>query len=334
MSDPDRPRPSHAPAAPSTQHAEPADPDGPGKPGDPARGALLKTLEGVENLPTLPQVVARVLALAEDPAVSARQIADMIGQDQALAAAVLKLVNAPFYGLSRRISSIHHAVLLLGFRTVRNLSLSAVLVKSFGEPSLDHRFDRMRLWRHAVACATGARLLASKLGTDDAEEAFLAGLVHDMGIVVLDQFFHEGFRRVLDLVIAMDMPLRDAETEVFGQDHAAVGKLLARRWNFPAAVSEAIARHHEPWKAKRDPSLAAIVHVADGWRPGSAVMSESGDDETPAMPAPEDDSFWDRETVDPRALEILRLGPEDLAHFREGLEAEWERAQTLLTLAP
>jgi putative nucleotidyltransferase with HDIG domain len=181
-------------------------------------------------------------------------------------------VNAPFFGLGRRISSIQHAVLLLGVRTVRNLVLSAVLVKSFGESSRDRRFDRGRLWRHTVACAAGARMLSRRLGGGDPEEAFLAGLVHDMGIVVFDQFFHDGFRRVADLATGMGMPLIAAEREVFGSDHAFVGRQLARRWNFPAAVAEAIGCHHEPGRARLVPILAATVHLAD-WLEGAAEIA-------------------------------------------------------------
>jgi putative nucleotidyltransferase with HDIG domain len=220
---------------------------------------LVRVLDRIDGLPALPEFVTRMLNMADDPDVSSRDIARMVSDDQAMAAAVLRLVNAPFYGLGRPISSIQHAVLLLGQRTVRNLALSAVLVKSFGEASRDRRFDRVRLWRHTVACAAGARLLAQRFGTQDPEEAFLAGLVHDMGIVVFDQFFHDGFRRVADLVTGMGTPLVEAEREIFGRDHAFVGRQLARRWNFPVPVIEAIGCHHEPGRARVDPDRKSVV---------------------------------------------------------------------------
>jgi HD-like signal output (HDOD) protein len=223
-----------------------------------------------------------MLSAADDPSVSAGEIADMVSGDQAMAAAVLRLVNAPFFGLGRRISSIQHAVLLLGLSTVRNLALSAVLVKSFGQSSRDRRFDRSRLWRHTVACAAGARLLSKRLGSDDPEDAFLAGLVHDMGVVVFDQFFHDDFRRVADLVTGMTMPLVDAEREIFGHDHAFIGRQLARHWNFPASVAEAIGCHHAPGRARCAPTLAAVVHLSDwleastGVAPGAGISSAAG----------------------------------------------------------
>jgi putative nucleotidyltransferase with HDIG domain len=246
--------------------------------GDSPPGAdLLAALERIEGLPALPESVTRMLNLADDPDVSTREVADMVSGDQAMASAVLRLVNAPFFGLGRRISSIQHAVLLVGLRTVRNLVLSVVLVKSFGESSRDRRFDRGRLWRHTVACAAGARLLSKRLGGADPEEAFLAGLVHDMGIVVFDQFFHDGFRRVADLATGTGMPLIDAEREIFGRDHAFVGWQLARRWNFPASVAEAIGCHHDPGRARLDPRLAATVHLSDWLEAATGTSTGAGD---------------------------------------------------------
>lgn len=359
---------------------DPAPPAGPGPavaPGS-TRGNtsgvdLVEVLDRIEGLPALPAFVTRMLSLVDDPEVSTREIADMVSNDQAMAAAVLRLVNAPFYGLGRRISSIQHAVLLLGLRTVRNLALSAVLVKSFVEPSRDRRFDRVRLWRHTVACAAGARLLSQRLGTSDPEEAFLAGLVHDMGIVILDQFFHDGFRRVADLVVNMGTPLVEAEREVFGRDHAFVGRQLARRWNFPAPVTEAIGCHHQPGRARLDPALTAAVHLADALeasagpppaaRPGAEVEMApetgaaagavrgggpgggtvraedqiwcAGDSVASAEAAalPED-PFCAGGPLDPAALETLGVEPDGLEGLRVAIAAERGRMEALVSLLP
>ncbi len=330
----------------------------------PPSADLLEALDRIEGLPALPEFVTRMLSVADDPEVSTREIADMVSGDQAMAAAVLRLVNAPFFGLGRRISSIQHAVLLLGLRTVRNLALSAVLVKSFGQSSRDRRFDRSRLWRHTVACAAGAQLLSKRLGSDDPEDAFLAGLVHDMGVVIFDQFFHDGFRRVVDLVTGMTMPLVDAEREIFGRDHAFVGRQLARRWNFPVSVAEAIGCHHAPSRARLDPTLAAIVHLSDwleastGVSPGAQNSASAGippapgtdtgtvvegatgltehaeDAEfAPAAEAPAD-PFCASGPLDPGALEVLGLRPQDLGGLRLAVAAERWRAEALISLLP
>jgi putative nucleotidyltransferase with HDIG domain len=338
----------------------------------PAGADLIAVLDRIEGLPVLPEFVTRMLSLVDEPDVSTREIADMVSGDQAMAAGVLRLVNAPFYGLGRRISSIPHAVLLLGLRAVRNLALSAVLVKSFGEPSRDGRLDRRRLWRHTVACAAGAALLSERLGAGDAEEAFLAGLVHDMGVVILDQYFHDGFRLVVDLVTGMGMPLVDAEHEIFGRDHAFVGRQLARRWNFSSPVSEAIGCHHEPGRARLDPTLAAIVHLSDwlemttgmllapGTEPSAGITPDLGampDSRADGGAAKEDavgpaaqtgeagrvpaaaaaahpDPFCESGPLDPAALEVLGLRPEDLEGLRLAVAAERWRTEALVSLLP
>jgi putative nucleotidyltransferase with HDIG domain len=315
------------------------------------RADLSAVLDRIEGLPALPEFVTRMLSVVDDPDISTHDIADMVSGDQAMAAAVLRLVNAPFFGLGRRISSIHHAVLLLGIRAVRNLVLSAVLVKSFGESSRDRRFDRGRLWRHTVACAGGAQLLAKRLGGEDPEEAFLAGLVHDMGIVIFDQFFHDGFRRVADLVTGMGMPLVDAEREIFGRDHAFVGRELARRWNFPTAVVEAIGCHHLPGRARLDPRLTAIVHLSDGLEASSGVPSDpensgpensTGAGATPVSGCAPDagrapdlpDPFCASGPIDFVALEVLAISPTDLEELRRIVAADRWRTEALVSLLP
>lgn len=295
-------------------------------------GRFREGLERVERLPTLPEVIARIMSMVDDPRISAQRIGEVVGQDQSMVATILKVVNSPFYGLSSRVTSIQHAVVLLGFRSIRNMALSAVLVRTFGESSRDHRFDRTRLWRHTVATAVGARLLGEMFRTCDPEEAFLTGLIHDMGIVILDQYFHEEFRRVLDRVTLEGKTLREAEREVFGHDHAAVGMYLAKKWNFPAAVVEAIACHHEPLRARREPVLAAMVHVADflSYTKPSLLPAEGG--KATEVERPDPRQIWETEALETGALEIARIGPNELARFRRSFDEEWNKAQVFLNL--
>ncbi len=284
-------------------------------------------LDSIEHLPSLPEVVTRILSLVDDPVASAQQIGDVVGQDQSMVASILRLVNSPFYGLSRRITSIQHAIVLLGFRTIRNMALSAVLVKSFGESSRDRRFDRSLLWRHTIACAIGSRLLARKLRTVEPEEAFLAGLIHDMGLVVLDQYFHDGFRLVLDRVLGEGMTLVAAEREIFGQDHAETGAQLGRRWNFHPTIVEAIACHHDPARAKKDPILAGIVHVAGSFNEPRAPEMIGGGEETEQTAGL---WVWETDHPDPAVLAALGITDALLTAARVELAAEWGRAQALL----
>lgn len=317
----------------------------------PAEVPFRQVLDQVERLPTLPEVISKIMSLVDDPRISAQRIGDVVGQDQSMVATILKVVNSPFYGLSSRVISIQHAVVLLGFRSIRNMALSAVLVRTFGESSRDHRFDRSLLWRHTVATAVGARLLADMMKSCDPEEAFLAGLMHDMGIVILDQYFHDGFREVLSRVLSEGEGACDAERAVFGHDHAAVGSLLAGKWNFPPPVVEAIACHHDPIQAHREPVLSALVHVADylsramdrpapdaGEETGGegagddlASAASEGTDALSRQTEPRQPQVWEMELLDPAALETGKIGPEELSQFRRLFPGEWTRAQIFLS---
>ncbi len=305
-------------------------------------------LESIEHLPDLPQVVTRILALVDDPAVSAEELASMAGQDQSMVASILRMVNSPFYRRAEPVASIHHAIVILGARTIRNMALSAVLVRTFGEGARDRRFNRVLLWRHSVACATGAELLAGRVGRVDPDQAFLAGLMHDMGILILDQYYHAGFRIVLDAVLSGGRPLVEVEAEVFGLDHAVVGGALARKWNFPDAICEAIACHHAPSRARKDPALAAVVHLAGAllapeaekappaeWigatvQPGTAA---TGSRDPKAPPADSTAiAIWDIGTPDSAAAAMVGLTEAHVAAAREDFKTEWEQAQAFLSL--
>lgn len=274
-------------------------------------------LNRVDTLPTLPPVVTRILALVEDPKATGQQVADTVSMDQAMVAAILKIVNSPFYGLNRRISSISHAILLLGFRTIRNMALSATLLNTFGGQSGNRRFDRGHFWRHSVGCATTARLLAKRLRIVDPEEAFLTGLIHDMGRIVFDHYFTAEFGQVIELAGGGNVPLLNAECEIFGLDHTEVGRLIAQKWNFPATVAEAIGAHHDPSKARLSPPLAAVVHVADD-------LSHHAQDKDYDLPP--------RGPFDPTTVERIGLTPSMLEELTAELEVELEKAEVFLNV--
>ncbi len=282
------------------------------------REKVRPVLNRVDNLPTLPPVVTRILALVEDPKATGQQVAEAVSMDQAMVASILKIVNSPFYGLNRRISSISHAILLLGFRTIRNMALSATLLNTFAGPAQTKRFDRGLFWRHSIGCATTARLLAKRLRLVDPEEAFLAGLIHDMGRVIFDHYFSAEFSKLLDRALAGETALMPIERETFGLDHAEVGRLMAQRWNFPAGVTEAIACHHEPERARQSPQLCALIHVADELS-HQILMREGGD------PLP-------RGPFDPMMIERIGLTDEVRASFEAELEGELEKAEVFLNL--
>ncbi|MBU1701852.1 MAG: HDOD domain-containing protein [Candidatus Eisenbacteria bacterium] len=221
-----------------------------------------KRLNVVENIPTLPEILTKVMTMVDDPDASAYDIANVISKDPSLVSTILKVVNSPFYGLSRKVSSVGQGVIFLGFRAIRNLVFSAQLLKTFGGPGRNRRFNRKALWKHAIATGAAAKQLALRVEADP-ETAFLTGLMHDLGCIVLDQYFPEEFGAVLDLLDEKEISLIEAECQIVGIDHAEIGRLICRKWNFPEAMADAIGNHHQPEKAVVDKLGTCVIHVAD-----------------------------------------------------------------------
>lgn len=215
----------------------------------------------VDALPTLPTVVSQVLEKTRDPNTRLDDIVELISTDQALVSAVLRLVNSAFYGFSRRITTLKQAITLLGFRSVRNLVVNAGVVGIFRRRTFNAH-HRRRLWDHSVACAVAARLLAEREGYAAREEAFTAGLLHDIGKVVIDQYAPRDSAAILEKVEAGTDPCV-AESAVLGADHTQIGVWIAERWHLPKALCAVIAHHHDPSSAESYPELVRIVAAAN-----------------------------------------------------------------------
>jgi putative nucleotidyltransferase with HDIG domain len=230
------------------------------------QGILLR-LEKVENLPTLPIVVEQIQKLMASPNSSMKQIGAVIARDQAITARVIRLINSAFYGLGSRITSIPQAIVLLGLNTVKNLITGVSVVKMFAGSGNASLFDREQFWLHSMACAMGARMLAKNLGRKEPEDYFLAGLLHDIGVIVLDQYFHEEFIAVLHHAARERINYYAAEGAVLETTHGQVGEAVALKWRIPVFLVDAIRNHHEPATSDREAEdsrdIIAMVHIAD-----------------------------------------------------------------------
>jgi putative nucleotidyltransferase with HDIG domain len=230
------------------------------------QGILLR-LEKVENLPTLPVVVQQIQKLMASQSSSMAQIGAVIARDQAITARVIRLINSAFYGLGSRITSIPQAIVLLGLNTVKNLITGVSVVKMFAGSGSASLFDREQFWLHSMACAMGARMLAKNLGRSEPEDYFLAGLLHDIGVIVLDQYFHEEFIAVLHHAVRERIDYYAAEGVVLETTHGHVGEAVAVKWRIPGFLVHAIRNHHEPAKivleAENSRDIIAVVHIAD-----------------------------------------------------------------------
>ncbi|HJW01688.1 MAG TPA: HDOD domain-containing protein [Azospira sp.] len=219
-----------------------------------------QVLASVRQLPSLPAVVMELLESVDKEDVNADELARKISLDQALAAKALKVANSPFYGMPSKVATIQDATVILGLRNVRSLVTAAAVTGAFPDVA-NSWFEPRLFWQHCVGVALCARVLAAEAGLSE-DGAFTAGLLHDLGRLVLVTGFPEQYHQVSIYQNRHDCFLPAAERDVLGLDHAAVGRALAERWRFAPAIQEAVAFHHAPEETVAD-SLAGVVHVAD-----------------------------------------------------------------------
>ena len=226
--------------------------------------AAISAVRQISHIATLPEVTVRIIEMVEDPGSSARDLHQLISADPALTARMLKVVNSAFYGLPRQIASINRAVSLLGLNAVKNIAIAASLAKLFRGGSIGPHFDAHHLWTHSCATAAAARAVAQASGRKGvADEAFLAGLVHDVGILVELQFDRARFAAAIEEATETGN-LEAAERACLGDNHEGFGAMLCEHWKFPASLVWVAGHHHQPLsvpEANRD--LPCIIHVAD-----------------------------------------------------------------------
>lgn len=278
---------------------------------------LRQTTEKIIGLPTLPTIVTQLITLVGDPSSSARQVSQLISTDQALTAKILKVANSAFYGFPRKISTVQLAIVVLGFETVKNLSLSAAVLKRFSTGTELALFDRQRFWDHTIGCGVAGKMLARKLGYQIEGEAFVAGVLHDIGKLILIEYFPKKFSNALDLAQKETLTISDAEEQIFGVTHAELGAWLAEKWNLPNSLVETIAYHHRPCEQENPEDLVLLIHLANALIRHFKI-GNSGDQQ--------------KAYLNPKAAEKIKRGENisDVDFFNrlgQGLKAELEKAQ-------
>ena len=223
---------------------------------------MQKALTRFKDLPTLPDVVARVMQIVSNPLTTAEDLNQLISMDHALTFKVLRLANSAYYGFPKEITNITQAVTILGFNTIRNLALSVSVHKMLFVEKDRGLFSYRDFWKHCVAVAVCSRVLARRVGYKSEENAFTAGLLHDIGKSLLERVDHAAFVACIQASQTEKRPLWELEQERLGVDHAAVGGRLAELWNLPHDLRSAIEKHPNPEGVSPDP-LVAVVHAAD-----------------------------------------------------------------------
>ncbi|MBK8803864.1 MAG: HDOD domain-containing protein [Fibrobacteres bacterium] len=217
----------------------------------------------VKSIPTLPTVLTELSRRMEDPKTSSDDLAQIIQQDQAISSKVLKLVNSPFYGYSGRIHTINQGIVILGFNAIKNLVLSTSVIEAFKGAASSEAFRMDLLWVHSAAVAGVAKLLAERSGAADPEEAFVSGLLHDIGKVLLWISEPRLFAGCLMASASKRIPLMDVERQVAGFDDSELASVLAEKWKFPNTLRESIRWRSLPERAGAMAPLASAVHCAN-----------------------------------------------------------------------
>jgi putative nucleotidyltransferase with HDIG domain len=280
-----------------------------------------QVISNIRNLPTPPIVFHQIQKAINDPNVSAGQVAAILSEDPAMSVKVLKLTNSAFYGLSREIEAVKEAVVIVGMEAIKNLVLSASVLDMFKSDNIDQEFQE-KFWRHSLATAVCSRLLARRLrqrGIVDPDAAFSAGLLHDVGKMVLSCFLPEEYSRFSETRSA-DRKSTDYSLELdrLGYTHAQVGSYLAIQWKLPQRLNEAIAFHHEPLLSQIGEPIAHIVHI------GNYLAKQA---------------FLDRSerhllgSLDEGVVALMEFPAEEIESYTALLQEEYVKAETFMKMA-
>lgn len=256
------------------------------------KGLLL----AVKDLPTLPIVLEHVSKLLEDPRSSTQQVAKLISRDQVLSAKVLKMVNSPVYGFPGRIGTIQHALVLLGYNVIRGLIISTSVFELMTTSTAG-------LWEHSVGCAMACGVIAREAGFKEPEEYAVAGLLHDLGKVIVALQLPKAKEEIEQAVAQEDLPYLEAEKKVLGFGHDRVNAWVADHWNLPLNLKVGMAGHHRPVSAQHYPKMACVVHLGD-FVTRVLEIGSGGEDHVPFL--------------DPQAMGLLSL---ELAHLDKIMDA-------------
>lgn len=271
---------------------------------------LKRKVEDLSSLPTLPAFVTVITNMVEDDSTSAQEIGEIIQRDQVLSAKILKLVNSPVYGFPRRISSVTHALVLLGFNVVKGLVLSTAVFDDLAE-------ETSGLWDHSLGTAILARHIGQEVGVSDPEECMIGGLLHDLGKVILAHLALDDYIFAIRTAHERGCHISEVEREVFGVDHTRIALWLAMRWHLPDRLTDALTHHHNPSRAKCSQQMAAIVHLADILA-RAQEYGEAGDGTLPSL--------------DTEAFTLLDLSDEQLARIMNEADKRYREGADVMAM--
>jgi len=229
---------------------------------------IKSALSRVGEILTLPEITAKIIRVIDDPRSTARELHGIIKTDPALATKILKVVNSAFYGLPGQVSDLNRAIVLLGLNAVKNIAISASIGRMFASGMSLGQFSARDLWKHSIGVGAVTREICNIIGKKAfAEEAFLAGLIHDLGLMIERQAFSEQLVEVIQVASQAQEPARplwEIECEIIGADHQTLGSALTAKWKFPRNLQVIAGYHHNISNLKEDARLLpTMVYIAD-----------------------------------------------------------------------
>ncbi len=216
----------------------------------------------IEQIPTLPDTSTEILALIDDDNTSIDTITQFVERDQALSIQILKYANSPFFGTINTVSSIKHAIVIIGLGEVKSLLLAFTIQNFFATSHKDEK-NRQRFWKHSLICSHIANYLARYFQFTSDSTIFISALIHDLGKIIVDQYLHDEFISVVDQIETRHTTFAEAEKAILGLTHYQIGAKLLQQWNFPAQVISQVYHHHAPWLDKNYRQGSTIIYLAN-----------------------------------------------------------------------
>ena len=295
--------------------------------------AVAKALDGIGEISTLPEITLKIIETVEDPRSTARDLHEIVTHDLALSARILRVVNSAFYGLPGRVGSIDRAIVMLGLNAVKNIAIAASLTRVFRGGRISRKFSARDLWMHSVGVGVASKLTIEAMGMALPDEAFVAGLIHDIGLVVMLQTQPQALAEMMRMVESAQNEARDGgagsrpgnaaslftelERRMFGATHEAFGAGLARRWKFPRSFHYVTGYHHRPEQLARENRLLTdVIGLADS----ICARKEIG----LVVPV-------DQLEIDPRRLASLGLTQTQLDAIEQSLPEQVDNAMALFS---
>jgi putative nucleotidyltransferase with HDIG domain len=289
---------------------------------------LRHKISTIQDLPTLPRIASQVLEMASDPEFSAAALEGILTKDPSLSAKVLRVANSAYYSPRYPVDNLRRATLVLGTREIQQVVLSLSVFNMFQPEPGQKIFNRDEFWRHSAQTAVLAQAFLARLKTlserplpAEGDAVFCAGLLHDLGKIVMDQYFHDDFMKALQKAEAEFLPQLEAEMEVFGADHTVIGARLAQSWKLPSNLASGIRFHHHPELDPHHPLTSVCVQIGDLFSKASSAdfSSDAAVAGIQLLPA------WDllQEVVP-------EMGLINLERFTFALEEEFEKAKQFM----